>query len=268
MSEPPEPSEPTRRYRRARFDDIADRYAEHRPSYPDALFDDVWALAGLGDAPELLEIGCGTGQATRSVLARGARVLAIELGERMAALAREATRDQGERATIVSADFDRWTPPTRFDLVLAATSFHWLDPTTRCPRVASALREHGCLAILSHESIADERDEFFVRSRAAYAEAFGEQLVALPTIDQLEPFALDPTIFEAIVFRTYRWTRTYDTEAYLALLATFSDHRELPESSRARLFSQIAAIVDEGLGGRFERHWAACLTLARVRGTA
>lgn len=63
------------------FNEIADEYDRHRPAYPDALIDRACDVAGLAPRTNVLEIGCGTGQLTRSLLERGLRVTAIEPGE-------------------------------------------------------------------------------------------------------------------------------------------------------------------------------------------
>ncbi len=46
-------------------------------------------VAGLAPGASVLEIGCGTGQLTRSLLARGLRVTAVEPGEELVARARD-----------------------------------------------------------------------------------------------------------------------------------------------------------------------------------
>src|ERR1700679_3024303 len=78
------------------FDDVAEEYDRHRPAYPDALIDRACEVADLGPGAKVLEIGCGTGQLTRSLLARGLRVTAIEPGERLLARARGQLAHAGE----------------------------------------------------------------------------------------------------------------------------------------------------------------------------
>src|SRR5277367_6996071 len=78
------------------FNQVAAEYNRHRPTYPEQLVDLACLLAGLECGEEVLEIGCGTGQLTHSLLARGMRVTAIEPGERLVARARDQLGDAGE----------------------------------------------------------------------------------------------------------------------------------------------------------------------------
>src|SRR3712207_5907464 len=73
---------------RATFDGAALLYDRVRPGYPEELFDDVVARTGLPRGGRVLEIGCGTGQATVPLARRGYCVLCVELGENLAAVAR------------------------------------------------------------------------------------------------------------------------------------------------------------------------------------
>jgi SAM-dependent methyltransferase len=256
-----------RRRRRRSFDDVAALYGRVRPGYPDPVFDDLWELSDLGDAPRVLEIGCGTGQATLPLLRRGASVLAVEIGTSLAELARAATREYGPRVEILTADFDNWTPPMgAFDLAVAATAFHWLDPDTRCRRIALSLRDEACLAVLSNEHVSDGAgDEFFHRSQAVYADVFGGTHPGLPKLEELEPVGLDRDLFELVSHRTYPWAQPFDSASYLETLATYSDHHDLPDESLEKLLFGLEAIIDDEMGGKIEKHWAAHLTLARRR---
>ena len=73
---------------RVTFDQAAELYDRARPGYPPALFTDLAELAGIGPGCRVLEIGCGTGQATGPLAKRGCQVVAVELGAALAAAAR------------------------------------------------------------------------------------------------------------------------------------------------------------------------------------
>ena len=92
------------------FDADALLYDEVRPGYPEALFEDVVELSGIAPGGRILEIGCGTGQATAPFARRGYAILCVELGENLAAAARRnlAAYPQAE---VLTADFEGWTPP-------------------------------------------------------------------------------------------------------------------------------------------------------------
>jgi ubiquinone/menaquinone biosynthesis C-methylase UbiE len=60
-----------RRRTGAVFNEVAELYDRVRPTYPGELFEDLVAITGLGQQSSVLEVGCGTGQATRSLAALG-----------------------------------------------------------------------------------------------------------------------------------------------------------------------------------------------------
>lgn len=128
---------------RTTFDQAAASYQDARPGYPDALYADLPALTGLRPPARLLEVGCGPGKATLPLARMGFPVTAVELGP---ALADEARRRLGRfpRVSVVTSSFEDWEPSQDacFDLVYAATAWHWVDrPSgvarrarkTRCP---------------------------------------------------------------------------------------------------------------------------------------
>src|ERR1700678_3000186 len=82
------PEATARRYGRV-FDEIAAEYDRHRPAYPDELIDQACRIAGIGSGAAVLEVGCGSGQLTRSLVRRGLRVTALEPGINLMTLARQ-----------------------------------------------------------------------------------------------------------------------------------------------------------------------------------
>jgi SAM-dependent methyltransferase len=107
---------------RASFDKAAELYDRARPRYPAALFEDLADLTGIGPGSRVLEIGPGTGQATLPLAERGCRVVAVELGPDLAAVARRNLA-RFPTVEVVTAAFEDWPLPSEpFDLVLAATA--------------------------------------------------------------------------------------------------------------------------------------------------
>jgi len=98
------PRSAARRYGRV-FDEIAAEYDRHRPAYPDELIDQACRAAGIGSGDPVLEVGCGSGQLTRSLAGRGLRVTAVEPGTSLISLARQNLEGAGE-VEFVNAQFE------------------------------------------------------------------------------------------------------------------------------------------------------------------
>jgi SAM-dependent methyltransferase len=132
------------------FDQVAEEYDRHRPTYPDVLLDHVCEVAALGAGDRVLEIGCGTGQLTRGLLARGLRVSALEPGERLIALARQNLGDIGDVEFVNARLEDALLPPECFRAVFSASAMHWIDPDIGWRKAAEALVPGGTLALVQY----------------------------------------------------------------------------------------------------------------------
>jgi SAM-dependent methyltransferase len=231
---------------RSTFHRDPELYDRARPGYPPALFDD---LASLLPGKCLLEIGCGTGQATRVLAERGYAVTCVELGESMAELARRRLASFPS-VEIVVADFDTWAgEPGSFDGVLAFTSFHWLDPATRFGRIAALLRAGGVLAVVgTHHVRPEDGDDFFVEVQDDYRAVVPEDAASHesgpPLPEAVEHLELDEELFERVAHRRYLWELEYTADEYLAVLSTYSGHIALPDEQRARLFERIRRRIE------------------------
>ena len=131
-------------------EDVA-AYRDGRPGYPDALFDLLAERCGLGACSDVLEIGPGTGQATRGLIQLGvASLTSVEPDPRLAGHLADAFADEirDRRLRLIVSRFeDAPLPAEGFDAAVAASSFHWVDPLTGLPRVKALLRPGGHLAI-------------------------------------------------------------------------------------------------------------------------
>jgi SAM-dependent methyltransferase len=239
------------------FDAVADAYDDARPDYPEQLFDDLVALAKLEPGDELLEIGCATGKATRPLLARGFDVTCVELGPNLAARARTLG------VTVHLGRFEALETGERFDLVFAATAWHWLDPELRYGKAYALLRPGGHLAFWgATHALPPGFDPFFLEIQDVYDEIGeshpGEWRPPEPGDDRVEIEATG--LFGDVQVRRYLWELQYTADEYIALLDTFSGHIEMTDAQRARIYGEIRA----RLGGRkVRRHWLAVLHVAR-----
>jgi SAM-dependent methyltransferase len=120
------------------FGRVAAEYDRYRPSYPNALIDDLVARR----PSHILDIGCGTGKAMRLLVDRGLPVLGVEPDPQMAAVAR------GHGLEVEVARFEDWDDRgRRFDLIICAQAWHWVDPVIGGPKAAGLLERGGELAL-------------------------------------------------------------------------------------------------------------------------
>jgi SAM-dependent methyltransferase len=137
------------------FDEIAEDYDRHRPSYPDVLIDR--ACQGVGHGAAVLEIGCGTGQLTRSLLARGLRVTAVEPGQQLIARARDQCNGVGDVQFVNARLEDASLPCAQYSAVFSASAMHWIDPDVSWRKAADTLVDGGSLALFSYFGLDDPR---------------------------------------------------------------------------------------------------------------
>jgi len=138
------------------FNDVAAEYDRNRPTYPDALVDRACEVADIGDGDSVLEIGCGTGQLTRSLLARGLRVTALEPGDQLIRVAEENLKDAGD-VEFVHARLEDMQLRESYAAVFSASAIHWVDPDLSWRKIADALTANGTLALVQYFGLKELR---------------------------------------------------------------------------------------------------------------
>ena len=152
------PESTARRYGKV-FDEIAAEYDRRRPTYPDELVDQACRVAGIGSGDHVLEVGCGSGQLTRGLVARGLHVTALDPGKSLIALARQNLEGAGE-VEFVNAQFeDALLPREQFQAVFSASAFHWVDPKVSWQKTADVLVPGGTLALVQYCGLEEPRSK-------------------------------------------------------------------------------------------------------------
>jgi len=269
---------PDERLRRASsFDEDAERYDRARPTYPAELFSRLWQLAQLGDSPDVAEIGCGTGQASLSLAERGARLICVELGANMAAVARRNLASYPSARVVVSK-FEDWDAGGEtVDLVFAAASWHWIQPDARYEKAASTLRSGGHMAVVHSEHVYPEGfDPLYLSIQDVYGEVTGSRkhvaVQEMPKFGELDSLDLEHIAemertggFQPPIVERFLWHFDRTADGYVDLLGTYSDHWALEPDKRARLFEGIHRVIAESPTGSIRKHYLTSLRLARRR---
>lgn len=267
------------------FDDVAETYDRVRPGYPEALFADLRS-AGLAPGTTVLEIGCGTGQATGRLAAVAAEVWCVELGPTLAHRARQRLAELGHVHVLVGSFEEIELPVDQFDLVFSATAFHWVDPSVGFHRAASVLKPGATLALATNAHVAGGSQAEILDDVAALQEAIYPEIgpwtfpspsdtvtAALAGGDiahvwgRIERSFEEPPdvqdLFELPRVRTYEWTATYTSVSFVDLLATQSPYIRLDAERRSRLFDGVARLIERRLNGTVSKSYLAILAVAR-----
>ena len=255
------------------FDEVPELYDRVRPRYPDALFADLVAITGLGATSSVIEVGCGTGQATGSLAAIGCTVTAVEPGAGMAAVARDRLSGV-PNVEIETSTFEDWDDRgRRCDVLVAASSWHWVDPAVGWRRAHDVVRPGGWMAVLGHvvvrrpgepEVYATTADlhERFAPGDAAWGHPPLESDVRATSEGWGPPN--DPGgLFGPTVVRWYPVVQWFDGAGFADLLRSTSVYRRLDPAVREPLLEAIAERIRTAMGDRAPRRYLSVLRVGR-----
>lgn len=242
------------RERRGVFGEAVAQYEAARPGYPNELVDDVLNYAGpVGRA---LEVGAGTGKATVAFAERGVNLTCLEPDPRMAAaLVRQTSKFPS--VSVIEASFESWEPTERFDLLLAAQSWHWVDEDRKWDLAYAALKERGTMALLWNlYALTDTPTQIALLdidrlyrvdvightpSERPFSDFAGEIELAegWPAYDLVD----DPR-FDNFVSQRHHWEKNFPTALYLDFLSSLSAFRMIDEVQRGALLRDVASVLD------------------------
>jgi SAM-dependent methyltransferase len=256
------------------FNEVPELYDRVRPGYPDALFADLVTITGADERSSVLEVGCGTGQATRSLAALGCSVTAIEPGAEMAAFARQRMATTGGNVTVETSTFEEWDDRgRRFDLLVAASAWHWVDPSIGWPRAHEVLLPGGWMALLGNvvvrrpgepEVYAETADlhERYAPGNPSWGHPPLENYVR--ATDQGWGLVEDPGgWFGPTIVRWYPTVQWFNGDGFADLLRSTSLYRGLDRHVREPLLDAIAKRIRTRMGDRASRRYLSVLRVGQ-----
>ena len=258
------------------FDEVTALYDQVRPCYPDDLIADLVAVTGVDAHSSVLEVGCGTGQATRSLARLGCAMTAIEPGVDMADMARQRLAGFPNLA-IENSTFEAWDHhDRRFDLIVAASSWHWIDPSVGWRRAHDVLHPGGWLALLGHVVIRRPDEPEVYAETADLHERFapGNPDWGHPPLEADvratghgwgPPNEDSDALFGPTIVRWSPTVQHFDGAGFADLLRTQSPYRRLDTSVREPLLDAIAQRIRTDLDDHATRRYLSVLRVGQRR---
>jgi SAM-dependent methyltransferase len=247
------------------FDNVAELYDLYRPSYPYELVESILSITRIPSTGRILEIGSGTGKATRLFAEKGFEIHCIESGENLNRVAMRSLKGNG-RVTFKRVRFEAWNVGNDlFDLVISAQAFHWINPDIGYRKAASALKANGHIALFWNMYIGFDGnlENEIERVYQQHAPKLAQQReVTEEVIKQREAALASSGCFTAVTVKHFTWSEQYDSRQYIGLLNTYSDHMSLPESSRNNLNKGITEVITQN-GGVINKPYLSVLFLGK-----
>ena len=244
---------------RNHFDEIVATYNRIRPDYPVKLFSDIFDYVGTSDCKKAIEVGAGTGKATKPFLDAGYSVTAIEIGTNMVEfLTKEFL--QYKKFEVINAPFeDAMLEKDKYDLIYAATAFHWVKAEIGCPKAFQLLKTGGVFALFRYYAVPADGGDLYEEIQAAYEKYYHKPYMrpVRKAKDEYEKpseivkgFGFDDLTrfgFADVTMKLYDSIWTFSANDYMSLLDTYSDHKSLKDSDRMSLCTEIKdAILRHG----------------------
>ena len=253
------------------FNEVPELYDRVRPTYPDDLFADLVAITGMDGGSSVLEVGCGTGQETRSLAELGCSMTAVEPGEGMAALARQRLATF-RNVEVETSTFEEWDDRgRRFHVLVAASAWHWVDPSIGWRRAHDVLHPGGWMALLGNVVVRRPGEPEVYAETADLHERFSPgnpDWDHPPLEDEVrttsEGWGLvkDPGgLFGPTIVRWYPAVQWFDGDGFADLLRSTSPYRRLDGDVREPLLDAIAERIRTRMGDRASRRY---LSVIRV----
>lgn len=260
-----------REARSVTFDSVADDYQAARPGYPDETINAIVGIAELDRNSRCLEVGVGTGQATRKLAPYECPITGLEPGENLARVARTslASFSNVEINVTTFEAFENHSGP--YDLLYSATAFHWTDPRTRWKKAAHLIRKGGYIALLTNKSMeAIHETPFYLAARPIYQKRYesgesgsGRASTTLAATQILHRELDEAAEFEICLTEALPWEMNLSSDDLVRLHMTFSDHLRLPEETRHVLHRELKDLADTKFGGEVTKPYETALVIGR-----
>lgn len=249
------------------FDAVAEDYLRARSEYPSEIFDQIFETASLKPGSPVLDVGCGSGQATLDFARRGCRIVALDPAKRALDLLAQRCSALPE-IELVHSTFEDFESDLKFDLIVCAQAFHWLDLALAPRRFCGLLKPGGHVALLWHlQDVlpgSPQADLYLLSSK--YFKSF--PIMNPPEyggefIDAMSQVLDQSGLFEDICVSEHPWQQSYEPEMFKTLFRSASNFARLDEPSKHQVGVELSDYIN-ALPGDPVVDYRTCLIEAKV----
>lgn len=254
------------------FDTVADEYDKWRPEYVPELYNDIFSYSNISPESCALEIGIGTGQATKPILNTGCKIVAVELGKNLAELTRLKFKDYGNISVVNSSFQDYCCDNNSFDIVYSASAFHWIDEEEGYIKVYNLLKSGGVFArfashpfdyIAGQEELAEQIGRIYFKYMRDPSETPTPLMQIYTEEDAEERSDIAKKYgFTDIVTKIYYRDLVYTSDEYIKRASIESDKIALDSQIRNQFLNEMKNAIDK-YGGKITIRDMIDLNLAR-----
>ena len=243
--------------RKSWYSPAAEAYNKARPHYPEALIQKVVEVARLSADSKILEVGCGPATATVAFAPLGCSMVCLEPNPDFFRLAQQNCQAY-PKVEIQNTSFEEWTAEVeKFDVVLAASSFHWISPEVGYPKAVHVLKENGSLILLWNKELQPSYEVYqslseIYQQYAPALDRYENRETQEEILRELGQMALDSGQFKDLVAGTMVSEVTYSIDEYLMLLNTYSPYLKLDPQCKDDLFAGLRNSIEHNFGSSLQ----------------
>jgi len=245
--------------RKETFNTNAEQYEKSRPKYHKSILNIVSSVIEMNSSTRILEIGCGTGQATELFANTNACIHSIDIGEKLIEICKTKFRNYPNIEFEV-IQYENYQSSIKYDLVFSATAYHWIMQPDGDIRTYNLLSDTGVFALFRNYHF-NHNDGFFIESQPIYEKYMGKR----ETAENDNYTKMNTELFEKVCSYDYFWRENYSIDDYIKLISTYSDHIALKKEDRDGLFFELIDLAESKYNGSIEKNYQLHLEIGRKK---
>lgn len=234
------------------FDLIPEEFDQWRPQYCPESFADIIRYADLKPDKKVLEIGPGTGQATKPLLMTGCDYVGIELGEHLYDFTKKKFADY-TNCRMINGDFCTYDfANEKFDMIFSAATIQWIPEDIAFGRSFELLKPGGSLVMIANIGDDSRRNsaKMIAEKNAIYDSYFDPET---PYICRINKSNVVNYGFTPIEISDYEYDTDMTADEFVHFTMTHADHITLREPNRSLFMEGLRNVINNN-GGIWRRH--------------